>query len=211
MAGALGALLVLLVSGGAIALLSSGDRERSAPSERQPEEAVGAPEEPKEPTTPVSAPPLEVTTAPESTMSNPEPTISQTDIPTTEDFEAEAEEAAGDYYRAAGLEDWEYTYEHLATETQSRFTREEWFSKNQWFADNAPVTYHILSADLENAAAHEIVVRVSLRLTGEDGSSSIRETYFVSSDDSWEHRFGQEEYDLFMPDVSYEEFVEAQN
>jgi hypothetical protein len=44
---------------------------------------------------------------------------------------------------------------------------------------------------------------------GEDGSSSIRDTYFVYEDGSWKHRFGREEYDLFMPGASYEEFVEA--
>jgi hypothetical protein len=54
---------------------------------------------------------------------------------------------------------------------------------------------------------------VTLTLTYEDGSSSTRTTYFVYEDGQWKHRFGQEEQeeqDLFMPDASYEEFVEAQ-
>lgn len=50
---------------------------------------------------------------------------------------------------------------------------------------------------------------VRLRLTGEDGSSRIRTTYFVWEDGAWRHRFGQEEIDLFRPDLTYEEFVEA--
>ena len=36
-----------------------------------------------------------------------------------------------------------------------------------------------------------------------------RNTYFVFEDGEWKHRFGQEEKDLFMPDLSYEEFLEA--
>jgi hypothetical protein len=123
-------------------------------------------------------------------------------------LEAEAEEAAGDYYRAAGSGDWSYTYEHLDTRTQSLFTQEEWFEKNQWFANNGEVTYHILSADMVDGA-QERLASVTLRLTYEDGSSSTRTTYFVYEYGSWKHRFGQEEYDLFMPDLSYEEFVEA--
>jgi len=61
------------------------------------------------------------------------------------------------------------------------------------------------------ATAHTAEAEAALRLTGEDGSSSIRQTYFIYDDEdgSWKHRFSQEEYDLFMPDASYEEFVEA--
>ena len=44
---------------------------------------------------------------------------------------------------------------------------------------------------------------------GEDGSSFVRTTYWVLEDGEWLHRFSQEEIDLFMPDLSYEEFVEA--
>jgi hypothetical protein len=30
----------------------------------------------------------------------------------------------------------------------------------------------------------------------------LRTTYFVQEDGTWQHRFGQEEYDLFMPELS---------
>jgi hypothetical protein len=126
-----------------------------------------------------------------------------------EDREAEAEEAAGDYYRAAGVEDWSYTYENLDSETQALFTEEEWFQKNRWFADNGEVVYHIDSVERLGTSG-EPVVEVSLRLTYGDGTSSTRTTYFVQEDGTWQHRFGQEEYDLFLPDLSYEEFVAAQ-
>ncbi len=49
-----------------------------------------------------------------------------------------------------------------------------------------------------------------MRLTGEDGSSSIRTTYFVNENGEWKHRFGQEEKDLFGPGVTYEEWVDEE-
>ena len=105
--------------------------------------------------------------------------------------------------------DWAYTYENLDSETQALFTEEEWFAKNQWFADNGSVVYHIESVERMGTGG-EPTVEVTLRLTYGDGTSSVRTTYFVQEDGTWQHRFGQEEYDLFMPDLSYEEFVAAQ-
>ncbi len=125
-----------------------------------------------------------------------------------EEMMVEAEEAAGDYYRAAGSEDWAYTYENLDSQTQSLFTREEWFQKNQWFADSGEVIYHVESVGMTGTNSE--FVGVTLTLTYEDGTSSTRDTYFVYENGSWKHRFGQEENDLFMPDLSYEEFVQAQ-
>jgi hypothetical protein len=126
-----------------------------------------------------------------------------------EDPVAEAEAAAGEYYRAAGVGDWAYTYENLDSETQALFTEEEWFAKNQWFADNGSVVYRIDSAESVGTDG-EPLVEVTLTLTYGDGTSSTRTTYFVQEDGTWQHRFGQEEYDLFMPELSYEEFVAAQ-
>jgi hypothetical protein len=208
-----GSVGVLLLVGCVIALLGCGGEEHTGSSEGQSEDAVGVPEEKGQLTTTVSVPPPEVTTAPEPTTASPEPTTSNPttsapDKPRPEGFEAQAEEAAGDYYRAAGRGDWAYTYEHLDSETQSRFTREEWFKKNQWFADNGEVIYHIESVERLGTSSG-IVVGVTVRLTYEDGSSSTRDTYFVYEEREWKHAFGQEEYDLFMPDLSYEEFVEA--
>ncbi len=146
----------------------------------------------------------------ESTASaSPEATAPDSLGQSTEEIETEAQEAAEDYYRAAGSEDWDYTYDHLDAETQGLFTREEWFQKNEWFADNGQVIYHVESVRRLGTSSG-IVVEVTLRLTYEDGSSSSRTTYFVYEDGEWKHAFGQEEQDLFMPDASYEEFVEAQ-
>ena len=41
-----------------------------------------------------------------------------------------------------------------------------------------------------------------------DGLTSIRYTYFLYEEGR--HRFGQEEYDLLIPDITYREFVAAQ-
>ena len=129
--------------------------------------------------------------------------------PDTANLEADAEEAAGDYYRASGVGDWNYTFENLDASTQSGFSREEWIQKNQYFADSGSVTYHILSAERRGGTQGPIV-EVVLRLTYGDGSSSDRTTYFIYEDGSWKHRFSEEEDDLFMSDATYEEFVIAQ-
>jgi hypothetical protein len=68
----------------------------------------------------------------------------------------------------------------LDSETQDRFTREEWFLKNQWFADDGSVVYHIESVERLGTSGGT-VVEVSLRLTYEDGSSATRITHFMLS------------------------------
>lgn len=143
-----------------------------------------------------------------TTSATPEATSPGSYTPSAEEAETEAQEAAEDYYRAAGLDDWDYTYEQLDVETRSGFSEEEWFQKNEWFADNGEVIYNIESVDQVGTSTEYL--GVTLTLTYEDGSSSTRTTYFVYEDGQWKHRFGQEEQDLFMPDVPYEEFVEAQ-
>jgi hypothetical protein len=122
--------------------------------------------------------------------------------------EAEAEEAAVDYYQAAGSEDWQYTYDYLDSETQTMFTEGEWFQKNQWFADADSTIYHIDSVEMESTS-DEPVADVELSLTSEDGSSWTRTTYFVLEEGVWKHRFSQEETDHFMPGTPLDEFVAA--
>jgi hypothetical protein len=163
-----------------------------------------------EPTTGEYTQPTTSSVPPQSTTSvSPEATTSDAPSQSTEEIEAEAQQAAEEYYRAVSLEDWAYTYNHLDSETQSGFTQKEWFLKNQWFADNGSVVYHIESAERLGTSSG-LVVEVTLRLTYEDGSTSTRKTYFVLEDGEWKHAFGQEEYDHFMPEASYEKFVAAQ-
>jgi hypothetical protein len=63
--------------------------------------------------------------------------------------EEDLREAVEAYYQAAGVENWAYTYRHVDSETKSVFSREEWFKKNQWFADNGSVVYHVLAVNLD--------------------------------------------------------------
>jgi len=124
------------------------------------------------------------------------------------DLEPRLRVAVEDYYWAVDREDWSYTYENLDSQTKAMFTEEEWGLKNQWFADNGSVIYHVLAVNL-NSAFQRPVAQITLRLTDEYGSASVRNTFFVLEDGSWKHRFGREEYNLFMPEASYERFVEA--
>jgi hypothetical protein len=132
----------------------------------------------------------------------------ETTVPGTGDLAAEAEQAAGDYYRAVGVGDFDYTYDNLDSETQAMFTREEWLQKNQWFAGNGSVIYDIES--VYQAGTNDEYFAVTLKLTYEDGSSSTRTTYFVYENGRWLHRFGQEEKDLYGPGIPFEEWVEDQ-
>jgi hypothetical protein len=116
--------------------------------------------------------------------------------------------AAEAYYQAVSSGDWAFTYNNLDSQTRSLYTEDEWFAKNQWFADNGSVTFDILSVDLDSSSP-EPIADVSVGLTYADGTSSTRLTYFVYENGSWKHRFGEEENDLYMPDASYEEFVAA--
>ena len=120
--------------------------------------------------------------------------------PTT--YEAEAEAAATAYYQAAGLEDWAYTYDHLDSETQNLFTEEEWARKNQYYWDLNPTVYDILS--VASVAGTELpTTEVAVRVTGQDGTSFVRTTYWVLEDEEWLHRFSQEEIDSFTPGVPF--------
>lgn len=122
--------------------------------------------------------------------------------------EASVEQEVGDYYRAAGAEEWAYTYDYLASETRSMFTEDEWFQKNQWLWDRDPVIYHILSiAPYESSG--ESFAEVELRITAEDGSASTQTAYFVFEDGAWRRLFTDAETDLFMPGTPFDEFIEA--
>jgi hypothetical protein len=105
-------------------------------------------------------------------------------------------QAIGDYYRAVARRDWGYTYSHLDSETQSTFTRDEWFAKNEWLADIGSVTFTIQSVDTDSSSP-ESVANVTVLVTATDGSTSTRNTYFVYEDGVWKHRFGPQEYELF--------------
>lgn len=109
--------------------------------------------------------------------------------------EEQARSAAEAYYQAAAARNWGYTYEHLDSETQSAYTEQEWFAKNGYLANTGAVTYTIESVVMDTSAP-ETVANVTVVLTSTDGSTNVRNTYFVYEDGSWLHRFSPEEYDL---------------
>jgi hypothetical protein len=121
--------------------------------------------------------------------------------------EASLRQAMEDYYRAVERRDWNYTYDNLDSETQQRFTRSEWTQKNQYLADVDPLDHS--TPEVASEVSTTSPVEVTLTQTFASGVTSSRPTYFVWEGSIWKHRFSQEEYDLFMADASYEEFVEA--
>ena len=109
--------------------------------------------------------------------------------------EDQARAAAEAYYEAVAARSWGYTYDHLDSETQSAYTEQEWFAKNEYLADTGAVTYTIQSVVMDSSAP-ETFAYVTVVLTATDGSTNVRDTYFVYEDGSWLHRFSPEEYDL---------------
>ncbi len=51
---------------------------------------------------------------------------------------------------------------------------------------------------------------VTVHRTFTDGSTITRDTVFVYENGWWRHHLTEEEIGFFRPDLSYEEFVEAQ-
>jgi hypothetical protein len=90
---------------------------------------------------------------------------------------------------------WSYTYDHLDSETQSAYTEQEWFAKNDYLADTGAVTYTIESVKMDSSAP-ETFAYVTVVLTATDGSTNVRNTYWVYENGAWKHRFSAEEYDL---------------
>jgi hypothetical protein len=123
--------------------------------------------------------------------------------------ETEVIEAAEDYYLAVDQENWVYTYDNLDSQTRALFTEEEWYAKNQWFADNEGLELATINV-VVNGSPSDPVVSVTVYRTFKDGTSITRGTFFVSESGAWKHRFTEEEIEIFMPGVPYEQFVAAQ-
>jgi hypothetical protein len=117
------------------------------------------------------------------------------DIEPEQQVDDQVRAVAETYYEAAAARDWGYTYDHLDSETRSAFTEDEWFAKNDRLADNGEATYTIQSVEIDDA--DEFLANVAVLLAFDDGSTTLRNTYFVFEDGSWRHRFGSEEYELF--------------
>jgi Domain of unknown function (DUF4352) len=119
--------------------------------------------------------------------------------------EGDLVDAIEDYYQAVDREDWAYTYQNLDSQTRSVFTEEEWYLKNQWFADTEGLELATMDVTI-NGSASDPVVSVTVYRTFKDGTAIDRDTYFVFEDGVWKHRFSEEEIGIFMPGASFEEF-----
>src|SRR5215207_6123316 len=96
--------------------------------------------------------------------------------------QASLHQAVEDYYEAVDREDWDYTYDNLDSQSRQRFTREEWKKENQWFADNEQLELSSLEIDTRIAPS-STATDVTVYRTFKDGSSSVRDTYFIYEDD----------------------------
>src|SRR5215207_4275718 len=122
--------------------------------------------------------------------------------------QASLHQAVEDYYEAVDREDWDYTYDNLDSQSRQRFTREEWKKKNQWVADNEQL--ELSSLEIDTRMAHSSTAAdVTVYRTFKDGSSLVRDTYFIYEDDSWKHRLTEEELALFMAGTSVEDFAKT--
>ncbi|MBA2510537.1 MAG: DUF4352 domain-containing protein [Rubrobacteraceae bacterium] len=142
---------------------------------------------------------------PEETTSSPEPTV----IAPPAASDTEVAEAAKDYYQAVDREDWAYTYANLDASTRTLYPEDEWYLKNQYFADTEDLELSTIDVVVEGSTSDpEVGVNVYRTFTG--GSSIDRYTLFVEEDGAWKHRFTGEENAIFQPGVPYDNFVASQ-
>ncbi len=157
---------------------------------------------PPEPAPPEPAPPEPP--KPEATSPTPEPMSSAPPASKTE-----VAEAAEAYYQAVDQEDWAYTYANLDASTRALYAENEWYLKNQFFADTENLELATMDVIVEGSAS-DPEVGVTVYRTFEDGTSIERYTLFVREDGIWKHRFTAEENAIFQPGVPYEDFVASQ-
>jgi hypothetical protein len=200
---AVGVLVVLLLVGGGIMALTSVGSLESLLGEGgdSPTPPSDAPERPRGSSAPPTASPISPNDPPKTEVSDNESTMRS---------EEGLRQAVEDYYQAVDREDWGYTYQNLDSQTQAAFDKEEWYLKNQWFADNEGLELATIDVSVDGSASSDPVVGVSVYRTFKDGTSIDRDTFFVYEDGTWKHRLSEVEIGFFMPDTSFEEFVAAQ-
>jgi hypothetical protein len=195
LASVIGVLLLLLVGGGAMALgfgLGTDWRggSKNDPANENPPSQPS--DDPSNATSGTTSPPPGATVVPAEDSK----------------LEDELRAAVTDYYKAVDRQDWGYTYDELDSQTQQRYTRDEYIQKNQYLARVDPLVQsspRIVSSDISPST----VVEVTLTQTFSSGATRSRQTFFVYEDGSWKHRFSPEDDAIFLPGTSYEEFVRA--
>jgi hypothetical protein len=127
-------------------------------------------------------------------------------------LQEDAQQAVEDYYEAVNSDDWSYTYSHRDSYTQSVFTQEEWALKNQWFEDTNSTTSVPVGVELDEStlSSDQPTATVQRELTIDStGASEIRDTTFVYEDGMWVVQYPEGGMTLYMPDATFEEFVQA--
>lgn len=204
-------LLVLLLAGGAIALLGSRGEEISGSSEHRPREAIGGPGKATENGTTVhtpgssaageetvdlsndTSPPAE-STMPSSTRSAPP--HSGPNGTASSGLEAQGEQAARDYYDAAENGDWKYTYSHLYYPDKERYTYDQWVTANK-NAGTASSTFQIDSVEAVDTKLGAPAVQVDLTIYAANDDTFTRTTHLYLIDGLWEHVLTDEERAVF--------------
>jgi hypothetical protein len=117
-------------------------------------------------------------------------------------------EAVQQYYYAVDHEEWDYTYHDLDLESRVLFSEDEWIEKNRWYADHEDLK--VDSMNIAVVMEGEKEASVTVDRTFQDGIFISRDTRFAWEDGWWRHHLTDEEKKIFMPGLSYEEFVAAQ-
>lgn len=121
--------------------------------------------------------------------------------------EDQVREAAEQYYYAVDYESWDTTYYNLDSESKALFTQEEWIAKNRWYAEIEGLELDSMEIDVTMDGEERADVTVDRTFT--DGTSITRDTIFVW-EGYWRHHLTEEEKEIFMPGVPYDQFVDAQ-
>jgi hypothetical protein len=68
------------------------------------------------------------------------------------------------YYEAVVNENWNYTYDHLGSQTRQEYNRDEWVQKNQLFAVRCPIKRTVPKID-SKVSPSEVSTSVTLIFT----------------------------------------------
>lgn len=112
------------------------------------------------------------------------------------DPEWEPVQAAIEYYQAAELGDWEYTYMHLSRPDQAYYTYDEWVYANNAL-ETAAGEFVVYDIYQETAYLPVEVYNVGVTIYTVDGTSFDRRTQFVWENGRWVHHLTDEEVSLF--------------
>lgn len=104
--------------------------------------------------------------------------------------------AAIEYYQYAEIGDYYTTYDLLSSQSQARYTQDEWVRANTAL-DSEAAEYVVTDAYPYDVGLGTSTYAVTLTVYLPDGSSFNRTTYFIYEAGFWAHHLTSEEVDLF--------------